>query len=59
MEGGSVSVLLTYCSDTHQNYRLEVTGDRGYDTARRRPGFPSHRRTEKQGVGIHPRRSIP
>jgi hypothetical protein len=59
MEGGSVSVLLTYCSDAHQNYSLEVTGDRGYDTPRRRPSFSSYRRTEKQGMGVHPRGSIP
>jgi len=59
MEGGSVSVRLTCYSSAHQNYRLEVTRDRGYDTPRRRPSLPSHRRTEKQGVGVHPRRSIP
>ena len=47
MEGGSVSVLLTCRSDAHQNYRLQVTRDCGYDTPRRRPSFPSHRRTEK------------
>jgi Microtubule binding len=59
MEGGSVSVFLTCYSDAGQTHRLEVIGDRGYDTPRRRPSFPSHRRTEKQGMGVHPRRSIP
>ena len=59
MEGGPVSVSLTRYSDVYQNQRLEDTGDRGHDTPRRRPSFPSHRRTEKQGVGVHPRRSIP
>jgi hypothetical protein len=52
MEGGSVSALHAHAMTPIKNTRLEDNGDRGYDTPRRRPSFPSHRRTEKQGVGI-------